>query len=86
MMMVVAANVTINLIIRYITRFNSSKKYLASCKGQREEFRCECADKVCNEPQIYCIRCMDGCFCKDGFVRDRQNGKCIPVKQCPVAT
>ncbi|CAG9798311.1 unnamed protein product [Chironomus riparius] len=54
-----------------------------SCKGQNEEFGCGCADKVCNEPQIMCIQCLDGCFCKLGFVRDRQNGKCIPEKQCP---
>lgn len=26
--------------------------------------------------------CVEGCFCKDGFVRDQ--GKCILPKECPV--
>ncbi|KAL7030428.1 hypothetical protein ACKWTF_006655 [Chironomus riparius] len=53
------------------------------CARQNEVYTCGCADKVCNEPQIICIRCMDGCFCKPGYVRDSNNGKCILENQCP---
>ncbi|CAG9798309.1 unnamed protein product [Chironomus riparius] len=55
------------------------------CTGQNEVYTCGCADKVCNEPQIMCIRCLNGCFCKPGFVRHPKTKQCIPEKLCPLA-
>ena len=31
-----------------------------------------------------CIQgCNSGCFCQNGFIRDKPNGKCIKEDQCP---
>ncbi|VDK17498.1 unnamed protein product, partial [Anisakis simplex] len=35
-----------------------------------------------DEPEIYTKSCVQGCFCKDGYILDRENGECIPETQC----
>lgn len=52
------------------------------CSGLNEHFECKCADKVCNEPEKICKRCLDGCYCDEGFVRDVEGGSCIESSQC----
>lgn len=54
-----------------------------SCDGPNESFYCKCADSVCNQPDIVCVRCEDGCHCNEGFVRDVEGGTCIPADKCP---
>ncbi|GIX68945.1 zonadhesin [Caerostris extrusa] len=56
--------------------------------GENEEFK-ECgtacpATCVNRNKKILCQeKCIRGCFCRDGFVRD-PSGKCCPPEQCPV--
>ncbi|XP_063697699.1 inducible metalloproteinase inhibitor protein-like [Culicoides brevitarsis] len=44
-------------------------------------------DNVCTENCFgYLMRCEKqewGCYCKDGYKRDSNTGKCIPAEQCP---
>lgn len=44
--------------------------------------RCE---KTCDDPvKMICPKiCAPGCVCKDGLVRDKKSGECVPVDQCP---
>ncbi|XP_049287137.1 venom peptide SjAPI-2-like [Anopheles funestus] len=28
--------------------------------------------------------CYGGCICRDGYIRAVTNGKCIPIKSCPL--
>lgn len=58
-------------------------QFLYQACGINEQFTCGCFDKVCGEPQIVCVRCQDGCFCKPGLVRAYPEGPCIPEKDCP---
>jgi hypothetical protein len=53
-----------------------------ACKDPNESYYCKCADSVCNEPDIQCIQCLNGCYCNEGFVRDVQGGTCIPLEKC----
>ena len=27
--------------------------------------------------------CVEGCFCREGYVRKEQNGECVLIEQCP---
>ena len=59
------------------------------CTIENEEFKCgvkRCQyvcgvgiDEFCSRARFMC---KDGCFCKDGFVRD-VTGQCIPNAECP---
>ncbi|XP_069354812.1 zonadhesin-like isoform X2 [Maniola hyperantus] len=48
-----------------------------------------CERRSCSDlgKPVICVRldprfCTDGCLCKEGYLRD-ENGKCIPIAQCP---
>merc|ERR1739848_298855 len=53
------------------------------------EYYNECGSScvnTCDNPQATsgpCTdECVEGCFCSEGFVLDRDQGKCIPWQQC----
>nr|XP_034824830.1 zonadhesin-like [Maniola hyperantus] len=46
-----------------------------------------CERRNCSDlgKPVICVRprfCTDGCLCEEGYLRD-ENGKCIPIAQCP---
>lgn len=58
-----------------------------TCSGPNEEYlvcggpcqkECATLGQPCN---IAYIRCPDGCYCIEGYARNRQ-GKCIPERAC----
>lgn len=52
--------------------------------GENEVYNCLCRDSICNEPDITCVRCEDGCHCAEGYIRAFNGGQCIPAKSCPI--
>lgn len=53
------------------------------CSDPNESYICKCADSVCDQPDINCIRCTEDCYCNDGYVRDVEGGTCIKANACP---
>lgn len=50
---------------------------------------CGICDKICNKEyqNEYCKwntteYCRSGCYCQDGYLRQNENGKCIPYDKC----
>ncbi|KFM77647.1 Zonadhesin, partial [Stegodyphus mimosarum] len=41
-----------------------------------------CPANCTNRNPICTEECVEGCFCRDGFVRSK-NGTCVPLSQCP---
>ena len=43
-----------------------------------------CRAKCGDDPESICnLQCVEGCFCKDGYILDKENGNCIPKNECP---
>lgn len=59
------------------------------CVGENEEFtlcgsRCpETCQNVQEESKACIALCAQGCFCREGFIRDEETKKCIPKEDCP---
>ncbi|EAT43475.1 AAEL005090-PA [Aedes aegypti] len=59
-----------------------------SCPNPNEVYNC-CGtpcQRTCKNLNIYmyCIeKCVPGCFCRDGYVRQYDNGPCVPIGECP---
>jgi hypothetical protein len=51
--------------------------------GTNESFYCKCADSVCNQSDKVCIRCLNDCYCNEGYIRDVEGGSCILSDECP---
>ncbi|XP_053674322.1 serine protease inhibitor swm-1-like [Anopheles nili] len=58
--------------------------YPPVCPANEEYNECGTAcPQTCHPTKILCIKkCVEGCFCKEGYVRD-DNGRCIPFCECP---
>lgn len=61
----------------------------ANCTNFNEEYKscgtaCQltCANFY-NHSLICTGNCVEGCFCKAGFVREEANGICIRTEECP---
>ncbi|CAO1441024.1 unnamed protein product [Diamesa tonsa] len=59
------------------------------CNKNNESWKCgvKTCEAVCDQPiNEVCtyskFSCMDGCFCKDGFIRASMDGPCIPEQKC----
>lgn len=64
---------------------------LSECDCNEEFNSCGTAcPETCNtflgiDPPKPCIKiCVKGCFCKQGFVRIEDGGKCVPTSECPL--
>lgn len=60
--------------------------YLDNCGENEHANTCGThCEPTCQVPKHgSCIdECNDKCFCNKGFIRETENGKCIPVKNCP---
>ena len=53
--------------------------------GANEEFQdcgTSCED-TCAEPAKFCFEvCVEGCFCREGYIRQSENGPCIREEEC----
>ena len=60
--------------------------FLESCGVNEERLECGSAcPPTCDNknPQFCTKQCVNGCFCKKGFIREKKGGGCIPETQCP---
>ncbi|EAT48611.1 AAEL000363-PA [Aedes aegypti] len=61
------------------------------CADPNEVYDCcgSACQRTCNNELIYilCIKkCVPGCFCRDGYVRQYDNGPCVRLEECPCIT
>lgn len=70
--------------------FNLFAEFPARCDGPHEIYACGGAcDNVCatlhEQNQTHCliknIKCIDKCYCEEGYARD-ENNICIPIEKC----
>lgn len=60
-----------------------------ACKRPHEEYnQCGTACPATCDNLGYAIRCVNkcvkGCFCQDGYVRNEQTHECVLPSECPV--
>lgn len=57
------------------------------CKRYENEvfLTCSTPPLICGKPipRILALRCMQGCFCVEGFIRKSKKGPCVPIETCP---
>lgn len=57
-----------------------------SCPPNEEYRNCTpLCDRICNKENLFCDpkdSCKKGCFCKEGFIRQNINAKCVPEDNC----
>ncbi len=57
-----------------------------SCPPNEEYRNCSSVcDRICNKENTLCdpnVKCKNGCFCKNGFIRQNFNAKCIADDNC----
>ena len=62
-------------------------KCVSSCGNNEEYKQCgtACPEKCGDTGSQMCtLQCVEGCFCKNGFILDFENGNCIPENECPI--
>lgn len=45
-------------------------------------FRCDKSCAFIDNRDLLCRSCVEGCICRNGFVRSQLTGQCIPEKDC----
>ncbi|CAF1092511.1 unnamed protein product [Adineta ricciae] len=72
---------------------NATTPATDKCSLDTEEFRdcgtaCPetCADLNNSDSKPCSKQCVQGCFCKEGYVQDKENGTCIKREQCNTTT
>jgi hypothetical protein len=71
---------------------NDLFKLLPNCSGVQCDCNSVCdpchnpCQPTCDNPKPNCsfiiTVCIPACVCKDGFILDKEGGKCIPCKEC----
>ncbi|KXJ80746.1 hypothetical protein RP20_CCG023609 [Aedes albopictus] len=61
------------------------------CADPNELYNCcgTACERNCStlNVEIICIElCVEGCFCRDGYVRQYDNGPCVLKEACPATT
>lgn len=71
-----------------ICQLGDRNSKFVSCGNECEVSSCQELQKfyygLGHHGRICPQRCEEGCFCKDGYVFDQDNGKCIPQQFCEV--
>ncbi|XP_034179595.2 venom metalloprotease inhibitor-like [Osmia lignaria lignaria] len=75
------------LFVALAVLFSTTLARRIICDMPNEEYQCGSAcqttcDNLGQPCPIMNIRCNDGCYCKDGYARNRRD-ICIPIKYCP---
>ncbi|XP_065194502.1 C3 and PZP-like alpha-2-macroglobulin domain-containing protein 8 isoform X2 [Sycon ciliatum] len=65
------------------------KRLLNACSENEQQSDCSagcqetCSDLTLGLPRICPFVCQRGCVCKPGYVRESEDGTCVPKDQCP---
>lgn len=61
----------------YIVNCSIDNHNLSTDCRENEIFTCGCVDSTCRDQVVInCVMCHDGCFCKEGYLRNDE-GKCV---------
>ena len=81
----VMASVSVTFLYSHIFCGYSSAVTTQPACGANEEFQdcgTSCED-TCAEPAQFCLEfCVKGCFCREGYIRQNENGRCIREEEC----
>lgn len=58
--------------------------FLETCGPHEEHLECgSSCEPTCRDPHKFCYsRCVPGCFCKEGYLRDESTNACVPKHSC----